>query len=170
MDLTFHNDLTQSKTTSIQPPPSAPKKQEEPKAIADTKVQLVSPENLPVEEKKPETEVMSVLPKSPGEKTKTEGKAQKKDLSEASDASFLIHVASLKEKNKADQIHKSVSELGYKAKVVKVDIKGKGTWYRVIVPGFETKSQAKFAGDKISRKVKANCVIRHANADTDKNL
>jgi cell division protein FtsN len=169
MDLTFHNDLTQSKTTSIQPPPSAGKKPDEPRAVVDHKVQMAPPVDLPMEEKNPKKEGMAVLPKSTGEKTKMEGKAQKKETSAVSDDSFLVHVASLKEKNKADQIHKSVDELGYKSKVVKVDIKGKGTWYRVIVPGFETKSQAKVAGDKISRKVKTNYVIRHADSDADKN-
>jgi len=45
---------------------------------------------------------------------------------------------------------------------VKVDIKGKGTWYRVIATGFETKARAQAAADRISKKVKTNCIIRQA--------
>ncbi len=169
MDLTFHNDLTQSKTPSIQSPPVVEKKQET-TVVADQKAAIpVPPVNLPVEENITKKEAAPVPPKAGDEKSIPVSKAPDKESSVTSGALFIIHVASLKEKNKADQIHKSVVELGYKSKVVKVDIKGKGIWYRVLVPGFETKAQAKAAVDKISRKVKTNCVIRTAGTDADKN-
>ena len=87
----------------------------------------------------------------------------------ASKQSFIIQAESLKDKAKATQIHKTVAKLGYPSKIVKVDIKGKGTWYRVIATGFETKAQAQAAADKITQKTKTNCIIRHVDADKKKN-
>lgn len=171
MDLTFHNDLTQSKTPSIQPTPAVEKKPESSDVAVESKALATMPPPLerPAEETISKKEETSAPPKAASDSMNAKVKPQKKELSAASAASFMIHVASLKEKSKADHINKSVAEMGYRAKVVKVDIKGKGIWYRVIVPGFETKAQAKTAADKISRKVKTNCLIRQAGMDAEKN-
>jgi cell division protein FtsN len=170
MDLTFHNDLTQSKTPSIQPPPVAEKKPDTivtPDHHAGTPVP--PPVNSPEEEGVSKKETAPVRSKAAVEKAVPASKSHDKGSSVAAGTSFIIHVASLKEKRKADHINKLVVELGHKSKVVKVDIKGKGIWYRVLVPGFETKAEAKAAVDIISRKVKTNCVIRPAGADADTN-
>lgn len=168
MDLTFHNDLTQSKTPSIQPPPVVEKKPE-PAVITDHKAETPVPVNAPGEEGGSKKEAAPVRSKVAVEKNIPASKSHNQGSSVASGDSFIIHVASLKEKKKAEQINNLVVALGYKSKVVKLDIKGKGIWYRVLVPGFETKAQAKAAVDIISRKVKTNCVIRPASADADTN-
>lgn len=58
--------------------------------------------------------------------------------------------------------------MGYTSKVTKVEIKGKGTWYRVIVTGFESKAKARAAADKIGKKVNATCAVWPVQGNTDK--
>jgi len=91
------------------------------------------------------------------------------DADRSAKSSFFIHVASMKDRDKANQIAKAVASMGYPSKVSKADIKGKGIFYRVMTTGFETKAKAQAAADKISKKVKTNCIIRPASGDTGKN-
>lgn len=158
IDLTFHNALTQSKTPSMQPPI------EEKKPDVSVTVRPAEPEP----DLAPEPEPVAA-PKADAEKPRADIEAAKdaKKKQEASKSlaagAFVVHVASLKEKSKAWQLVKTLADLGYMAKVVRVDLKAKGIWYRVIIPGFETRSKAKTAVDKISGKVKTDCVIREAD-------
>lgn len=175
MDLTFHQNLTQSKTPSFQPPPAGGKKKEVDAAVeSEVPAPVAATPESTEHQAQNQTENKPLPKKTADGKTKTASKADKEDKKEApakqaeTGAPFMIHVASMKEKSKADQIQKSIAEVGYKAKIVQVDIKGKGIWYRVIVSGFESKAQAKAAVDKISRKIKTNCIIRAAGSDTDK--
>jgi len=73
---------------------------------------------------------------------------------------FLIQAGSLKEKKKAVELNKKVASLGYKSDVVKTEIKGKGTVYRIMVSGFSAKDQAEEASDKISKKIGTKCIIK----------
>jgi cell division protein FtsN len=175
MDLTFHDALTGQVTMPIQQLPAAAKKQDN-AMVTEQKVKpqkLPAPVPLPLKEeavtakKEAPEQKVTVREKSPAEK-----KSKIKEVSAPGHPAvslFLVHVASLKDKAKATQIHKSVATLGYPSKNVKVDIKGKGTWYRIIVTGFETKAQAQAAVDRISKKVKTNCIIRPADAYAGKN-
>ncbi len=174
MDLKFHDTLTGQKTLSIQQPPVVEKKPDEDAMVKDQKVKPQKPpavlppkeEAVSQKEEAPDRKVM-VSEKSPEEK-----KSKIKEAPTAvqpAGSSFLVYVASLQDKAKANQLNKTVATLGYSAKVVKVDIKGKGTWYRVIVTGFETKAQAQAAADRISKKVKTNCIIRTAGGDAGNN-
>jgi cell division protein FtsN len=167
--------LTGQVTMPIQQLPAAAKKQDN-AMVTEQKVEpqkLPAPAPLPLKEKAVTTkkeaseQKVTVKEKSPDEK-----KSKIKEVSAPGHPAvslFLVHVASLKDKAKATQIHKSVATLGYPSKNVKVDIKGKGTWYRIIVTGFETKAQAQAAADRISKKVKTNCIIRPADAYAGKN-
>ena len=173
INLAFHNTLTGSKTLPIQSPPVAEKNPEQeaavdkkaaPPAVPETKVQK--------EEAAAKQEVVAPRKDVIAEKIVADSKSQKKEEPSAaasSGASYFIHVASLKDKSKAEQINKTVADLGYKSKVVKTDIKGKGIWYRVIATGFETKAQTEAAVSKISKKVKTTCIIRQASTGMDKN-
>ncbi len=162
IDLTFHNALTQSKTPSMQP------SIEEKKPDVSVTVHPAAPE--PELAPEPEPEPVAVQ-KADAEKPRADIEAAKdaKKKQEAAKPSpagaFVVHVASLKEKSKAWQLVKTLADLGYMAKVVRVDLKKKGIWYRVIIPGFETRSKAKTAVNKISSKVKTDCVIREAGRD-----
>jgi cell division septation protein DedD len=77
---------------------------------------------------------------------------------------FSVQVASLREKIKANQMSKKVSALGYKPRVVENNIPGKGKWFRIVIDGFASKTQAQAAADKISDKSGTNCVIRRIDA------
>jgi len=172
MDLAFHNTLTSSKTLPIQTPPGAEKVQEKEVAVNQNVPATVVPEpKAPKEEIAAKQEAGTSKKDVIEEKIIADSRLEKKEesaSSASSGASYFIHVASLKEKGKADQINKVVADLGYKSKVIKTDIKGKGIWYRIIATGFETKAQAKVAVDKISKKVKTTCIIRQAGTDGDK--
>lgn len=73
---------------------------------------------------------------------------------------YQIQVISLKDRAKADQFSKQLTPLGFKPKVVVIDLPGKGKWYRIIIEGFESREQAQKAVGNMEKKVKGlNCVI-----------
>lgn len=173
MDLAFHNTLTGQKTPSFQQLPVVGKKQDNAE-VTDQKVKTQTPPAVlpPQEEAVSSKEEVSEQKVTVSEKSPAENKSPIKEVPtsvQPAGSLFFIHVASLKDKAKANQINKTVATLGYSSKVLKVDIKGKGTWYRVIAAGFETKAKAQVAADKISKKVKTNCIIRLAGTNADKN-
>ena len=172
MDLTFHNALTDQKTPSIQQQPVVEKKPDV-AVVADQSQQQATPAVLPPQEEAvSKKEDASEQKGRVSEKSPAENKSKIKEVPTTvppAGSLFLIHVASMKDKAKANQINKTVVGLGYPSKVSKVDIKGKGTWYRVIATGFETKAQAQAAADRISKKVKTKCIIRPAAPDAGKN-
>lgn len=89
---------------------------------------------------------------------KTDDKKEKKAEPEKK---FLIHVASYKEKAKAELISKKVKFIGYKPRIAMADLGKKGKWYRVVVDGFDTKEKAQKAAKNISGKIKGtNCIIQ----------
>ena len=55
---------------------------------------------------------------------------------------FTIQVASFKDRAKADLALTGVKAAGYPAYLVEADLKEKGTWYRIYVGNFASKSQA----------------------------
>lgn len=166
MDLSFHDTLTSRKPLPVNKLPDVEKKQDD--------VVVVHQEKMPSTVLTPKEEAVSAkenvaeqdLPVV--EKLPVENKTKTKEVLHSDRPSFLIHVASLKDKTKAKQIDKTVAAMGYASKVVKTELKEKGTWYRVIATGFETKEKAQAAAGKISRKVKTNCIIRATGVKADK--
>jgi cell division septation protein DedD len=54
-----------------------------------------------------------------------------------------------------------LSPLGFTSRVVMKELPVKGTWFRVIVGGFENREKAKAAADQIAGKIRGvKCVIR----------
>lgn len=82
---------------------------------------------------------------------------------------YIIQAASLKEKEKAKQVNKKIEDLGFKSEIVKTDIKGKGTVYRVIAAGFNDKAEADKAAKKISAKISTNCIVKKNDSNISKN-
>ncbi|MHB8137509.1 MAG: SPOR domain-containing protein [Smithellaceae bacterium] len=166
MDLAFHNALINQKTPSMQQAPAvANKPDSEAIAVDQTAIQQVPTEVEPAKEEAYERKV------TVSEKSSAAKKPVIKEVPAASSSagsSFLVHVASMKDKGKANQIAKTVASLGYPTKVSKADIKGKGIFYRVTTRGFETKAKAQTAADKISGKVNTKCIILPVGADMDK--
>ena len=169
MNLAFHNALTGDKAPSIQQPPGSEKKPDD-GIVGNQKTKPEMPSSVMPESKDAGSskKEASGQPAADHEKSRPETNFKIKETQDPvneTGLSFVIHVASLKDKTKANQIQKTVVALGYPAKVTKADIKGKGTWYRVIATGFKSKALAQTAADKISKKVKTNCIIRPETQD-----
>ena len=178
MDLAFHNALIDQKTPSMQQAPVLTKKPENEAIVVDQSVgSQATSEVEPVKEAVPEQK--AIVTEKPAHPKKIETKETPPSSKEAKDApaassskgasSILIHVVSMKDRDKANQIAKTVASMGYPAKVSRADIKGKGVFYRVITTGFKTNEQAQAAADRISKKVNTKCIILPAGKDMDKN-
>ena len=57
-------------------------------------------------------------------------------------------------------MNKKITSLGFISQVMKVDVKGKGTMFRVVVSGFEDMAQADEAAQEITRKTRTDCIIK----------
>jgi cell division protein FtsN len=66
-------------------------------------------------------------------------------------------------------MNKKIASLGFMSQVIKVDVKGKGTLYRVVVSGFEDKVKADEAAQKITKKTGTNCLIKSVDSEAKKN-
>jgi len=177
MDLAFHNALVDQKTPSMQQAPSVTKKLDNEDVVVDQSVVSQEPSEVePVKEVVSETkaavsEKSAEENKSVARKTPSSSKEAKETSATTSKGTslILIHVASMKDRDKANQIAKTVASMGYPTKVSRVDIKEKGVFYRVITTGFNSREQAQAAADKISKKVNTKCIILAAGKDMDKN-
>jgi cell division protein FtsN len=169
IDLTYYNTLT-SKKGMAKEQPVAPKKDsiEAPPLQKTASLARSNEENSNVDANL-EAQKKSAAIK---EITKEESKSKTKETPASAPANkqkFIIQAASLKDKAKAYQLNKKIAALGFEALIVPVEIKGKGTWYRVIISGFESKAQAQAAAAKISKKTGTNCIIRNADSNVKKN-
>ena len=159
IDLTFYNTLTSKKGVmkaelSPEKQPLAPQSQED--EVLKGKFNIEAQKPLETANEK--------------SKAKEEPKAKQTTLNIVSDKSrFTVQVASLKEEAKAGKMSRKVSALGFKTEIIKVEIKGKGTMFRVIASGFETKVQAEEAAQKISPRTKTNCIIKCIDNAVKKN-
>ena len=160
--LTFYNDLTTKKgevkdqplteKKMVETPP--PKKEIPQPTVEDEKPTAGSGLQTPIK--------TAVVNKKTDDKKKRELKQGEASVA-ASKQSFIIQAASLKDKNRANQMSKNITALGYKSRISKIDIKGKGSWFRVIVSGFDERAQAQVAAGKITKKMKIACIIRQAD-------
>lgn len=169
MNLAFHNALTGDNVPPIQQPPGSERKADDGMAEnqkAKPEMSLaVMPDRKDASLSKKEA---AAQPVADSDKSLPEANSRIKETQDPvgeTGPSFVIHVTSMKDKTKANQIQKTVAALGYPVKVMKAEIKGKGTWYRVIATGFKSKALAQTAADKISKKVKTNCIIRPGTQD-----
>lgn len=155
IDLSFHKDLTDEKLPPIQKPqPVQPRPEPKQQAPPQTEESIIEEILKKQEEISPETYSVE---KPPPEK-KAEAKQAVRSAAPVK-AAYIIHVTSLKDKDKAVLTNKTIASMGYTSKVTKVEIKEKGTWYRVIVTGFDSKTKARVAADKIGKKVNATCAV-----------
>ena len=160
IDLTFYDALTTKK--GIVKTESIPEKQ--PFVSQPPKAEEAPKGNFNIEAQKPPQTV------NDKNKVKEEPKTKESVADIASGKNkFVVQVASLKEKRKANQINKKVASLGFKSEIVKIDIKGKGTMFRVISSSFENKVQAQEAAQKISSKMGADCIVKSADSAAKNN-
>jgi cell division protein FtsN len=77
---------------------------------------------------------------------------------------FEVQVAAYQESRKAAQMMEKLGTMGFVSRVVMKELPGRGTWFRVIVQGFENREKAKAAADRIAGKIRGvKCVVREAN-------
>ena len=160
IDLTFYNDLTSKKGI----PKEQPVSEKQPVIFPPQNGEETVTGNFNVETQNPPVQV--------NEKTKEKGEPKSKEvaLSVASQKQkFTIQAASLKDKTKANKMNKKISSLGFISQVIKVDVKGKGVLFRVIVSGFEDKVQADEAAQKITKKTGTDCMIKSVDSEIKKN-
>jgi cell division protein FtsN len=159
-NLTYHKDLTSKdglikagSVTEKQPLVLPPKNGEE-TVTSDFNVETQNPP-VPVNEKtreKGEPKAKEVAPSVASNKQK-----------------FIIQVASLKDKTKANKTNKKIASLGFLSQVIKVNVEGKGILFRIVVSGFENKVQAQEAALKISQKIGTSCIIKCVDNEAKKN-
>jgi cell division protein FtsN len=169
IDLTYYNNLTSKKGLAKEQPVAAKKDSIEPQPPQTTASLAKGNEESANVGANIETQKKSAATK---EAAKDDSKSKTKEapaFTPPNKQKFIIQVASLKEKAKAYQLNKKIAALGFEALIVPTEIKGKGTWYRVVISGFESKAQAQAAAAKISKKTGTNCIIRNIDSNVRKN-
>lgn len=172
VDLTFYSTLTSKKgVVKEQPIPDKKPAAETPAAQpllppagAESNPAPVSPGT---EVKKQQTPVAGSSRDEIEEKIKEAEAAAA--LAAAAGGKYSIQVASLKDKNKAGEMGKKLSAMGYAPRVVENNVPGKGKWFRVVIDGFPGKAQALAAAEKISGKTGASCIVRKTDAAVGSN-
>jgi cell division protein FtsN len=83
----------------------------------------------------------------------------------ASVGKYVIQVASLQDRKKAEDLRDRLSSMGYAPYIDSAELSDRGRWYRVKLKGFETKEQAQKMVDGLQAKVKGlNCMILPAGS------
>ena len=78
---------------------------------------------------------------------------------------FVIQVASLQEKKKAEELRDRLNSMGYAPYIDSAELSDRGRWYRVKLKGFETREQAQKVVDGLHAKVKGlQCMIMPAGS------
>jgi cell division septation protein DedD len=77
---------------------------------------------------------------------------------------YSVQVVSFKSPKVAEQFCKKVTPLGFKPRVVMVQLPNKGKWFRVIVDGFASHDEAQQAAVMLAKNIKGvNCIVRPGN-------
>ena len=132
---------------------------EEPQSIE----QIITKEDVKEGTKEAKTkneEKKEVVVNKKEEKNNARGKAGDK---------FIVQVAALKEKSKAAEINKKMAAMGYHTQIVKADIKGKGTMFRVIASGFDDQTKAQKVAGVIAQKTGTKCIVKKNDVAVKKN-
>ncbi len=120
--------------------------------------------NFNVENKNPSAPV--------NDKTREKGDIKAKEIAPSvasNKKKFIIQAASLKDKTTANKMSKKITSLGFISQVIKVDVKGKGIMFRVVVSGFEDMVQADEAAKKITKQTGTDCIIKSVDSKEKEN-
>ena len=158
IDLTFYNTLTGKKGQTDQAQTTEEKAPERSYAEITAMAPAPPDESKSAEKPKPSALAADIKPQAPSTPKATAPESVPSEKTE-----YVVHVASLKDREKALQVHKTVATMGYpSARVIRANVPGKGIWYRIMVPGFPSKEKAQAAADRISPAVKAKCIVKLA--------
>jgi len=81
-------------------------------------------------------------------------------LSQAVKKEFTVQVSSFQDLDRARAMRVRLSKKGYSAFFLKVDIPGKGVWYRVYLGAYSTRDEAKMAAGMANIKENLPAVVR----------
>jgi len=164
LDLTFYNTLT-SKKGIVDGKSSSEKKKssESPEVKQDASLPRGEPSSLPKTVKKETENPQEAKEASPAQDV-IAAKIREAEEAMPPRGKYSIQVASLKEKNKAQQMTKKLSSLGYASRIVENNVPGKGKWFRVVVEGFDSKASAKSVAENIADKLGVACMVRRVDA------
>lgn len=194
INLNYHKALMSKKGLSdIEPPmekqptitPVQPLQSEEEaykgKFNIESSNQTVTTSEKKFEEEEPQT-IEQIITQEDVKEGKKEAKAKKEEKKEVGVSKeeknnakgkagnkFIVQVAALKEKSKAAEINKKMAAMGYHTQIVKADIKGKGTMFRVIASGFDDQTKAQKVAGVIAQKTGTKCIVRKIDAEVKKN-
>jgi cell division protein FtsN len=87
-------------------------------------------------------------PPVPGDAGPSRGSA------ETAGKEYVVHVASFREKEKADQLAKKIAAFGHHAAVQMREVPGRGTWFRVVMSDFKTREEAQKALDAVGARIR----------------
>lgn len=77
---------------------------------------------------------------------------------------YIVQITSCKNRQSAEDVVKKLGGIGFHAKITTVEIKNKGTWYRVLLSDINGKDKATVAAQKIDRTLKGNkSIVRIQN-------
>lgn len=120
---------------------------------------LAQKKGAKVEEKRTPGNSAAAVIERPSQKT-NEAAGQTPVTTAQAKSKYQVQVASLKEKDKADQICKKLVKLGYSPRIITADLQDRGKWFRVILDGFESREQAQKITDIVTKKIiGVSCVI-----------
>jgi len=74
---------------------------------------------------------------------------------------YGVQVASFRDRDRAGKVLKELESLGLSPVIDPVDLKSRGTWYRVRLPGFSSYEEAKEAAAAAEKRLTGTrCIIR----------
>jgi hypothetical protein len=99
------------------------------------------------------------------ESRREEKTADKAHAAVASAGKYVVQVASLQDKKKAEDLRDRLNSMGYAPYIDSAELSDRGRWYRVKLKGFETKDEAQKVVDGLQGKVKGlQCMILPAGS------
>jgi cell division protein FtsN len=159
-NLTYHKDLT-SKEGMLK---AASVTENQPLGLPPDNQEETAANNFNVENKN--------QPAPVNENAREKGDIKAKEIAPSvasNKKKFIIQAASLKDKTTADKMSKKITSLGFISQVMKVDVKGKGVRFRVVVSGFDDMAQADGAAQEITKKTGTACMIKSVDSKENKN-
>ena len=107
-----------------------------------------------------------VQPKAKKEENRRDEAApEKARTTTASAGKFVIQVASLQDRKKAEDLRDRLNSLGHHSYIDSAELSDRGRWYRVKLKGFETREEAQKVVEGLQAKVKGlQCLILPAGS------
>lgn len=103
--------------------------------------------------------------KSQPKKDEKEAAPVKEQAASPAAGKFVIQVASLQERKKAEELRDRLNSMGYAPYIDSAELSDRGRWYRVKLKGFESREQAQKVVDGLQAKVKGlQCMIMPAGS------